>query len=179
MSYSVVEDYSTLPAALLPLARQHCRVDFPDDDIVITEYVAWAIAQCQAVWDFQVFGATVTWAPVVNGLARYQCPKWPVSSFTVMSGAIDVSTEYALESTVLTAPVWLVHGDGTPFHADAAVTLNAGFVVPDQMPPNAKGAILQVAAARYENRESISAITLEQIPFWFGDLIGGLWVPRA
>ena len=178
MSYSVVPDYGALPTALLPLAKQHMRVDFTDDDVLITEYLGQAISLCEAFWELQVFGAAVAWSPG-SVASRYPCPVRPVSDFTVMSAAVDVSAEYALEGGSLTQPTWLVHSDGSPFPADAAVTLVAGYATPDQMPPNARGAILQVAATRYENRESIVAYSLDQIPFWLSDLLGGLWVPRA
>ena len=118
-SYTVTPDWTTLPEALLPLAKQHCRVDFPDDDIVITEYLQWAIGYCEQFWHLAVFSASVDWTPAPAGLARYQCPVQPVASFTVMSGAVDVSSEYALEQGSLTQPVWLVKKDGQPFPADA------------------------------------------------------------
>jgi hypothetical protein len=31
----------------------------------------------------------------------------------------------------------------------------------------------------YEHRESITAYSLDQVPFWMNDMLGGLWVPRA
>jgi hypothetical protein len=179
MSHSATEDYTTLPAALLPFAKQHMRVDFTDDDVAIAKYIGWAIDYCQTFWDLQVFGATVAWLPTVNGASRYQCPVSPVSSFIVMSDAIDVSTEYALEATAITAPVWLVHSDGTPFHSDAVVTLTTGYANAASLPPKMEADIMRVAATLYENRESIAAISLDQIPFWLNDMMGGLWVPRA
>jgi uncharacterized phiE125 gp8 family phage protein len=180
MSYSVVPDYATLPAALLPLTKDHLRVTFDDDDTVITEYLAQAIGLCEQIWDLAVFGTEVDWQPDLStGASRYQCPLQPVSAFTVMAAAVDVSSEYALEMASLTEPVWLVHSDGTDFATDAEITLTAGYADIASMPPPMRAGILRVAATLYEHRESVSVIGPEQMPFWMNDLIGGLWVPRA
>jgi uncharacterized phiE125 gp8 family phage protein len=180
MSYTVQPDYATLPAALLPVAKAHLRVDFTDDDASITEYLAQSIGLCENFWDLSIFSAAVNWQPDTStGASRYQCPVQPVSAFTVMADAVDVSSEYALESASLTEPVWLVHSDGTAFAADAAVTLTAGYADIASMPPPMRACILRVAATLYEHRESVSVIGPEQMPFWLNDMLGGLWVPRA
>ena len=179
-SYTVTPDWTTLPAALLPLAKQHMVVTFPDDDIVITEYLQWAIGYCEQFFGWQIFSAAVAWTPPALGtVARYQCPVQPVSAFTVMSGAVDVSNEYALEQSSPMQSPWLVKKDGEPFPADAAITLTTGYAAAESIPPPARANILRIAGTLYEHRESISAIDLEQMPFWLNDMLGGLWIPRA
>jgi uncharacterized phiE125 gp8 family phage protein len=180
MSYTVTPDYNTLPAALLPVCKAHLRIDFTDDDASITEYLAQSIGLCEHVWDLAVFGAEVDWSPdLTTGASSYQCPVQPVSSFTVMADAVDVSAEYALEMASLTEPVWLVHSDGTAFAADAEITLTAGYADIATMPPPMRAGIVRVAATLYEHRESVSVIGPEQMPSWWNDLLGGRWVPRA
>jgi uncharacterized phiE125 gp8 family phage protein len=181
MSYTVLPDYDTLPTALLPIAKQHVRrTDMTDDDAMITEYLAQAIGLCEQIWELAVFSATVNWIPdTATGASRYQCPVQPVSAFVVMADAVDVSSEYALESASLIEPVWLVHSDDTAFHSDAVVTLTAGYADITSMPPPMRAAILTVAGTRYEHRESVTGLSLEQMPFWISDLLGGLWRPRA
>ena len=93
-------------------------------------------------------------------------PLEPVSTFTVMSGATDVSAEYALQRAEPVAPVWLVHLDGTAFPSDSAVSLVAGYVAPATIEPNALGNILRIASTLYEHRESVSSLSLDQVPFW-------------
>jgi uncharacterized phiE125 gp8 family phage protein len=178
MSYHATEDWTTLPAALLPVVKEHLRLDFDDDDATLTRYIQWAIAYCQEHTGLQIFEADVAWTPG-DAASRYQCPAQPVSAFGVISATVDVSADYALQSGALTAPVWLVHSDGTPFAADAEVTLVAGYADADLIPPALYGNILRIAATLYENRESISAISLDQVPSWMNDMITGLWVPRA
>jgi uncharacterized phiE125 gp8 family phage protein len=179
MSHTVTEDWTTLPEALLPVVKQHCRVDFDDDDAILTRYIQWAISYCQGFTGLQIFEAEVVWTPALDGAARYPCPVQPVSAFGVMAETVDVSADYALQSGALTAPVWLVHSDGTAFATDAEVTLTTGYADADQIPPALYGNILRIAATMYENRESISAISLDQVPSWMNDMITGLWVPRA
>lgn len=180
MSYSITSvDYGALPAALLDLAKKHSRVDFPDDDEVMTEYLQWAIAYCERFWGVRIFAADVAWSPVISATAsRYQCPLQPVASFSVLSNAVDVSAEYHLETGDPVEPVWLVHTDGTAFPADAEISLVAGVEDPADLDPGQRGAILRVAASLYENRETVSSLSLNYVPSWMNDLIGGYWIPR-
>ena len=90
------------------MVKQHCRVDFDDDDAILTQYIQWAIAYCQDFTGLQIFEAEVAWTPG-SAASRYQCPAQPVSAFAVTADAVDVSADYALQSGALTAPVWLVH----------------------------------------------------------------------
>lgn len=179
MSYTMTPDWTTLPTALLPAAKRHMRVDFADDDTSITEYVQFAIAYLQAFWGLQIFAGDVAWSPTITQASRYQCPVQPVASFKVMSGTMDVSSEYALESASPIEPVWLVHSDGTPFPSDAVITLVAGIADATKVPPLMLASILRVAATLYEHRESITTLSLDQMPFWMNDILTELWVPRA
>ena len=179
-SYVSTPDYTTLPTALLPLAKQHFRVSFNTDDDIIKQHIAWAISHCEKFWAIQIFGAEVDWTPTITATAwAYQCPVQPVSGFVVMSDGGDVSSEYALKQGDPVEPVYLVHSDKTPFPADAEITLTAGFTDPAKIDPAALGGILRVAAKFYEYRESISELNLDDVPFWLNDMLGGLWIPRA
>jgi uncharacterized phiE125 gp8 family phage protein len=179
-SYSMTPDWTTLPAALLPTAKQHMRVDFTDDDEIITNYLQFAISYFENQTGLAVFGSTVAWLPnVATGASQYQCPAQPVSSFVVTSETVDVSSEYALQSASPIEPVWLVKSDGTAWPADAAVDLVVGFTAAAQIRPSVLGDILRIAASLYEHRESISTLSLEHVPFWMNDLLTAHWIPRA
>jgi uncharacterized phiE125 gp8 family phage protein len=180
VSYTATPDWTTLPAALLDMAKQHLRVDHSVEDALITDKLAQSIGLLEHVWGLSIFSAAVDWQPdLATGAASYQCPLQPVSAFTVVVDAVDVSSEYALESASLTEPVWLVHSDGTAFAADAAITLTAGYADMASLPPPMRAGILRVAGMLYEYRESVTALDLEQMPSWMSDLMSGLWVPRA
>ena len=179
MSYTVTPDWTTLPAAMLNMTKQHLRVDFPDDDTVITDQLAQSIGLCENFWGLSIFSAAVDWTPEPTGQSRYQCPVQPVSAFTVTAGGSNVSTDYELQQTSLTGPVFLARSDGSAFPDDAEVTLTAGYAVPAALPPPMRAGILRVAGMLYEHRESVSVIGPEQMPFWLNDMLGGLWIPRA
>jgi uncharacterized phiE125 gp8 family phage protein len=178
MSYTATEDWNTLPAALLPEVKQHCRVTVDDDDAILTRYIQWAIGYWQEQTGLQIFEADVVWTPG-SVFARYQCPAWPVSAFVVTLATVDVSADYALQSGTLTEPVWLLHSDGTPFPADTEVTLVAGYADADLIPPALYGNILNKTADIYEHRGSITTESIDRIPSWANDAMTGLWVPRA
>lgn len=179
MSYVITAiDRDALPAALLPIAKRHLRITFADDDADITEKLQWSIAYCEKVWGSRVFPAEVDWSPVITNASRYQCPLQPIASFTVMSASVDVSAEYELETGAPVDPVWLVHIDGTPFPADAAIGLVAGVADPDDMDPGERGSIVRLAATLYEYRETVTGLSLDHVPQWINDLIVGSWIPR-
>jgi hypothetical protein len=180
ISYVSTPDFATLPTALLPVAKQQCRVSFDTDDDIIKQHIGWAISYCERFWDQKIFGSSVVWLPVIAGNAwAYKCPVQPVSAFTVMSDGVDVSSEYALKQGDPVEPVYLVHVDQTPFPADAEITLTAGFTDPSQIDPGMLGGILRTTAKLYEYRESITDLNLNDMPFWLNDMLGGYWIPRA
>jgi hypothetical protein len=173
-------DRAALPEELLPLVKSHCRVTFTDDDTLITTHTMIAISYCEKFWELQLFGGEVSWSPALSiGASRYRCPVQPVSDFSITSGGVDVKADYRLEGGALTEPVWLARIDGTAFHADAVIGLTVGYAAIAEVDPAALGGILRVSATLYENRESVAAYPLEQVPSWLGDMMGGLWVPRA
>lgn len=173
-------DRAALPEELLPIVKSHLRVDFDDDDALITLHTAMAISYLEKVWDLRIFSSVVSWSPALStGASRYQCPVQPVSDFTITSGGLDVKAGYRLEGGELTEPVWLVRADGLAFHSDALITLSTGYAEVADADPAAMGGILRVAASLYEHRESISSYPVDQIPYWLNDIMSGLWVPRA
>ena len=178
MSYFINPvNYGALPAAMLDLAKVHCRVDFTDDDATIAEYLEWAISYAENVTGLRIFGASVEWLPdLAVQSSREKCPVQPVSSFTASSGGVDVSSQYRLEATVLTAPVWFASIDGTPIAADALVTLGAGYSYPAAMEPGLKGNILRITATLYEHRESVSTLSPDAMPFFVNDMLSGTWI---
>lgn len=171
-----------LATDLLPLAKQHMRVTFSDDDALIERYLNWAIDFTQNELGLQIHPLEYPWEPVTVTPAadRYVLPIQPVRSFVLTSGGIDVSAQYAIEQRgKISAPAWLIRKDGQPFPEDAAVVLSAGFATIGQMPPQMESAIFRIAGMLYEHRESVTTISLDPVPYWFRDLLHGLWVPRA
>jgi hypothetical protein len=180
MSYVLTPDWTTLPTALLPLAKAQLHITFTDDDAQITRQIASAISYFEKFNGLQIFGAAVAWSPILElGWSAYPTPVQPVRSFTVLVDTVDVSTEYELRQRSAVEPVYLVKLDGTAFPAAAVITLQAGYDDASKIDPSIVDVILRVTAALYENRESISATAIDQVPFWLNDLMGGHWIPRA
>ncbi len=182
MGYNVTAtDYDALPAEMLPFAKQHMRVDFTDDDATITRYLRWAIGQAEQVIDCRVNPVDVAWTPPLeSGLSRYQFPLQPVLSFVVKAAdGTDISAGFEIVGGSFTDPVWLSHSDGTPFPADCTITFKAGVATSDDLMPNIEASVYRIAATLYENRESISTLSLEAMPGWLNDLLVGTWLPRA
>jgi uncharacterized phiE125 gp8 family phage protein len=171
-------DYTTLPAAMLAMTKKHLRVDVDEDDAAITEYIAWAIAYAEKFWQLQIFAAAVAFKPD-GGASTYACPVQPVSAFTAADAGGDVSADYLLETASLTEPAWLVRADGDVFPAGVTFSLTAGYAALTAMDPAMRGSILRIAATMYEHRETVTTETVDQVPYWLNDMMGGLWVPRA
>lgn len=177
---------TVLPAALLPTVKQHCRVDFAEDDTILTTYTGIAIAQLEKVWDLRIFGTDGNWTPPgappeTPALDRWQTPITPVVSFTAADAeAADVKASFALDNGGSTGgPNYMMTADGSPFPAAITFGLKGGFATADELPPEALGAILQVTARLYEYRENIASYSVNLMPLWLNDLLVGLWQPRA
>jgi hypothetical protein len=171
-------DYATLPAALLPQAKTHCRVDFDRDDAVLVERVGWAIQQFEMT-DTKVFGQSWIWTPdetdFVDGQAK--SPINPVMSFAADIGGTDATADYSFvtgSTTQGTGTYWLV-GDW----ADGlTLTLDSGYANAADIPPGIVREILERTATYYENRElligsqSLSPLALPQ-------QLAGWWIPKV
>lgn len=176
-------DYGSLPAALLPIAKQHMRVDFTEDDQIITRYIAAAIQHLEQFSGWRIFAANVVWFPVITATAiYYQTPvapvREPVVKLTDPPPATDISADFILVQDSLVKPAYLVRKDQQPFPAPLDITLQAGYLLPDDIPPMIGDLILRIAGTYYENRESVTT-GLDQMPFWMNDLLSGIWVPRC
>lgn len=181
--YYITEiDYLTLPTALLDVAKQHLRVDFDDDDQIITRYIASAIDHLEQFSGWRINPASVAWSPVLTDAYAYATPLKPIGSHTVMAGdppQVDVSTDYVIVADSMIMPWYLMRKDKTPFHADATITLVAGFTDIVKIPPRINDVILRITGTLYENRESVTQPAFLQLPSWWNDVLSGIWIPRA
>jgi len=179
MSFRITEvDFSALLTDLLPLAKQHLRIDFEDDDPLVSQYLGNAIQVVEDVWGQRINLTKISWSPLINSVSySYQIPVQPVSAFEVSSGGV-VQPGYSLSFESKTGPVYLVKDDKTPWPSDTTVALEAGFGSVSDMPPSCIGPILRVTATLYEKRETITTPVI-LVPYWLNDLLVGNWVPRV
>ena len=171
-------DRAALPAALLPLAKSHLRVDGSYDDVYITDAIKRAINWFERVTNVSVNPVTWTWTPAesnfCNGLA--QVPVSPVNSFTVDADG-DVSAGYTI-TAMSTHGVGLYVMAGE-FADGMAVEIPSGYADADELDPGITDAVLRYTAHLYENREILVMGTEAQSPGWMTDVISTYWVPRA
>lgn len=182
-------DYSALPTALLPLAKQHMRVDYADEDEYITNCVARAVDYFELYAGLKVFGAEAAWSPTVPDststvtVTSVTVPVFPVSDFEVEDDtATDVSSDYQIRGgTSLIVPPTFSRKDGAAVPAGLNVTLVLGIGVDlTKLPPAIVDRILRISATLYDQREDIViGTTVLQVPMWVNDLLIGAWVPRC
>jgi uncharacterized phiE125 gp8 family phage protein len=192
MSWQVESiDRTTLPAALLPTVKDHCRVTFADDDNILKVYTSVAVAQLEKVWGFPMYAVSGVWLPEVptlvadmpDGVPPYKLPTpiTPASSFTSKDAdGVDNTAAFRLiNKGQIELPNYLATVNGSTFPAGVEVALVGGYAAEADMPPEALGAVLQVTARLYEFRENVQSFSVNLMPMWLNDLLVGLWQPRA
>jgi uncharacterized phiE125 gp8 family phage protein len=184
-------DRDQLPAALLELAKQHLRVRHGRDDLLIQTYLAQAIElverRCSinlnpADFELEVHHLDAQPCRTLPEHMRLALPVNNVRTFTLTDGdGIDQSLNYAVEQADIggSGQAYLV---GPPVTgADWLLTAAVGVdvPVPDQAPPTLAPAVLAVvlrlAAGYYENRESSSALGVDD---FLGELVA-IWRPSV
>jgi len=178
-------DRTTLPTALLPLAKEHARVRHARDDALLTSLVADAIDVVERRCSINVFAATYSLrldacrqetASDGSGLTRYAFPVNNVNTATVSDGAaVDQSAAYTVEQADYggAGEAWMVGPaiSGTGWTA----VVEVGMDDPDDLAPAVRVAILRLTAAFYEARESFVPV---YEPDYLGDL-GVIWRPTV
>lgn len=177
-------DRATLPDAMLPMFKTHCRVTFADDDDYLKLCLKRSLDLFERHAGWFVFGSTVEWQPVnlpSVGVTRLPLPVQPVTTFVVLdSAAIDVSIDYRIRpGSSATLPSFLERKDGAVIPTGLNITLTAGYADIDTLPPSVVDISFRVGAHYYENRESVTSYSLDEVPQWMNDLLLGNWIPRA
>jgi uncharacterized phiE125 gp8 family phage protein len=173
-------DRSALPAAMLQLAKSHCRIDGSYDDAYVTATLARSIAWFERVTQISVNPVTWSWFPdqgdFVGGVAAV--PVSPVNSFTVKdAAAVDISSGYAI-TTMSTHGIGLYALKGS-YVAGMSVAIVSGYQNVGTLDPGISDILLRYTAHLYENREILVLGTDAATPGWINDVIAGYWMPRA
>ena len=175
----LTSDTTTLPTALLPLAKTHLRVVDSDDDAFITSILARSIANFQNRNNVMINATSVLWTPstteFINGVATI--PVIPVKTFTADAGG-DVSANYSVElkwNAITGVPIQVLRGA----YANAlAVTLTVGMASLAELGADILDVVLRYAGHLYEHREIliIGAQTYAEPDL---RLDATFWVPRV
>ena len=181
-------DRTTLPAALLDTAKLHLRVYHTRDDALIAQYLAMAIDEVERRCNINLNPAVFALEPVTltpgpyagwPGLARYALPVNNVHAFTLDDAdGEDMADSYTIEQADLggSAGAYLV---GVPLVARTVagwtMTVDVGLDTPDDLSPAVTAAVLRLTGGYYENRESPSAVVVDD---FLGELTA-VWRPNA
>lgn len=180
-------DRATLPAALLPVAKVQCRVDFTDDDALLTDLLARSIDLYERKTGLSIFKRDFAWGPDSFDVVTEDgvlCPVQPLGVLTVKDSTdTDVSADYVLAGNQIdgqASGLYLqpVAASGT-MPDGLAITAEAGYTDATKIAPGTLDAIMRIVAHLYANRESVSELLLRETDWWMDDLIVGTWVPRA
>ena len=171
-------DRAALPAALLPLAKSHLRVDGTYDDVYITDAIKRAINWFERVTNVSVNPVTWTWSPDEGNFCDSVAtvPVSPVNDVTVDADG-DVTGNYMVE-TMSTHGVGLYGLEGA-FVSGMTVTLPSGYADETVLDPGIADAVLRYTAHLYENREILVPGSDAQTPGWMTDVISTYWMPRV
>jgi uncharacterized phiE125 gp8 family phage protein len=172
-------DRTVLPAALLPIAKSHLRVDGTYDDAYITDAIKRAINWFERVTNVSVNPVTWAWTPDEDDFCEEAAtvPVSPVRSFTVSAAASDISNNYTLGTMSLHGVgLYVIEG---AFATGMKVTMPSGYLDLATLDPGIADAVLRYTAHIFENREILVAGTDAQTPGWMTDVISTYWMPRA
>jgi hypothetical protein len=192
MSWNVDRiDRTTLPEALLPLAKSQSRVTATADDVYITELCAQALDDVERAANATFFDRTISGAWDV----WVWCPWWrPPVGFTWNSAdaffltlpfnnvrsfmatdanANDVSSSYSVTQTEVGGVAAAVLSGPMPAAPGAPVTFSfeCGVLAVDDLVPSVRRAVLRRCAALYENREApLDIAEADSVALWRPDV---------
>lgn len=187
MSYRVTSiDRATLPAALLPLAKLHARVDYDDDDPLIIDILGRVIDLIERKTGQAIFASAAEWTPdsfdvlTTHGVL---VPVQPVAAMTVEDAdGNDVVDQYKLVGNRIqgrAAGLYLARVDGGAIPAGLVITMTLGNAAVTELVPAMVDSVMRFMAHLFANREAINDLLLRAADSWADDLISGSWVPRA
>jgi uncharacterized phiE125 gp8 family phage protein len=190
-------DLTVQSEGLLLRAKKQMRVQFADDDSVITDMLSQAIQWVEVNADICINPQTWEWSfGNVNEQARYcycndwwyglaplALPKRPVSSFTMTDGqGADIKSYWQetvqQDSTGITETL-LQRVDVAVSTWPLKLTMQCGFTTPTDMPMIVANPVLRYTAYLYENREAIQGAQFYTAPEFTASILGPLWVPRV
>lgn len=145
VSYNAViettfDDTGAIEPVTLQEAKDFCRIDVSDDDLLITMIIKGARMICEHYANLSFIERIVT-AKIHNGLGNFNLPYGPVIGFITSFTDVDgdsLDTTYDLRDA---------------YGNDFNVVYNAGYAT---LPENLKLALLNQIAFMYENRGDVA-----------------------
>jgi hypothetical protein len=162
-------DLNILPIQLLPVVKEHLRVEFDRDDEYIKGAIARAIAEIESVTDITVNPSIWQWQPSNCYLTTHylRIPKTPVREVLDSMGvAADI---------VWNAPSAYLKDS----QRNQKFTIYAGYSDIKEIAPVLMNAIFMLTGTLYEQREAVQAGTFNELPDMANRLMAGLWRPSC
>lgn len=157
MTPTLVTPPASLPVTLAE-AKAHCRVDYDDEDAMMTAYLSAAVAHLDG-WRGTLGRAIMpqTWAVTVDAAGDYVLPMPDVTEADLDGADLTITPTAA----------------GPMVTAEAAGTITFTCAMPDQQLPAAKAAILLLVGHWFANREAVG-VPMAEVPMAADMLIGAL-----
>lgn len=172
-------DPATEPVSLTE-AKDHLRVEFADDDTLISSLIGTARMYCERwhhrAYITQSFKLTLDCFPSKRSIVLLRPPIQSVSSITYydqngVQQTLD-SSKYSVDTVSEPGRVCLAPGesDWPSTQADrkgdtVEITFVAGYGDPEDVPQDIRTAVLMMLGHLYENREASSVVLLSKVPF--------------
>jgi hypothetical protein len=157
MSVQVISrDLTTLPTALLSMAKRHCRIDWDYDDSLVMSVIARAIARFEQTNEVTINPTTVLWIPAPEEFTASGAPTpvRPITAFIATSGATDISANYAIVlkwDSIHGVPIQLLEG-AMPTTGGLELMLQLGYTT-TSLPPAVLDVVMRHTAHLFEHRE--------------------------
>lgn len=154
---------TTLITDILPLFKEHARIDFPNDDALCKMYLGAAISRIEQWTGMPVAYNEYTWeiAEQYQTYEMYQLPLRNCNMSGIQHGFDD-----------LEAPKWI------PAPTTWPVTLEVGFLAGADVPDDIMLSIYELALSLYQQRSNTEMLNVYAAEIMQGNL-GRYWVPRV
>lgn len=172
-------DYTTLPASLLPIFKEHIRVTSTLEDSSIEMYLAGAIDGIATFGDVDIFPTEYTYQYVEG-----EIPNTDPSDQYMYLGKGNVFDVAVLDSedTDMIADYTVDKANGYIYpHPPESYTVNfsTGYASETDIHPNLLTIILRYGSHLYENREAINVGEPKFLPDWVSYAMASVWKPRT
>jgi hypothetical protein len=163
-------NFDYLPAQLLPVVKEHLRVEFNRDDAYIEGAIARAIAEIESITDLSINPSVWQWQPSNCYLmTRYlRIPKTPIREVLDSKGSVV--------ELVWNAPAAYLDNS---YSRNQKFTIHAGYSELQQIAPAVMNVIFLLTGTLYEQREAVQAGTFNELPDMANRLMAGLWRPSC
>lgn len=164
----------TLASSLVPEFKNHARIDYDNDDLLIETYIGSAISFIEQVSNTHIYNRVME-IDILPGY--YSPPGYFALPVTPVTEALDVNNQpikiYNRDSNNI-IPLFnqLVNNPAYP------ITVTTGYestTIPSQI----KLAIFRYSSYLYENRESYLEASLSSCPDWWMECLSSNYVSRC